>query len=198
MQRLIFFPAMFKTLMVLLGIWRPFILEFTPAGLQSWIEISLIALPHTAMLRKSSDCSQPLLLSWMACLYGWFCHQAWYYEHSHCYCLTTVNQLKTNCGVPEKYFISCNETGLQSCIWLPGWKDYKEQWFWTSLHFFSDLYTHRVRKRRTLCFSKLRCEYIFLFQYCTGRENTVLGQKKLANRCNCECIFNGRFHCASL
>lgn len=139
MQRRIFFPATFKPAMALLGIQRPFILEFIPAGLQSWIEISLIAWPHTATLRKGSDYSQPLLLSWMACLYGWFCHQAWYYEHSHCYCLTLVNQLKTNCGVPEKYFISCNETGLQSCIWLPDWRDYKEQWFWTWLHFFQGL-----------------------------------------------------------
>lgn len=89
-----------------------------------------------ARLRKSSDYSLPLLLSWMACLYGRLCHQAWCCEHSHCYCLTIVNQLKTNCAVPEKYFISCNETGLQSFIWLPDWKDYKEQWFWTSLRFF--------------------------------------------------------------
>lgn len=88
------------------------------------------------------------LLSWMACLYGRFCHQSWYYEHSHCYCLTIVNQLKTNRGVPEKYFISCNETGLQSCIWLPDWKDYKEQWFRTLRHFFSDLYAHRVRQMK--------------------------------------------------
>lgn len=114
---------------------------------------------------KSSACPGPLLLSWMACLYGWFCHQPRDYEHSHCYCLTAVNQLKTNCGVPEKYFISCNETGLQSWIWLPDWKDYKEQWFWTSLHIsLRDLNTHRVRKRRTLCLSKLTREYICPFQ----------------------------------
>lgn len=64
--------------------------------------------------------------------------------------------------------------------------------------FFSDLYTHRVRKRRTLCFSKLKCEYIFLFKYYSGRENILLGLKILANRYNYEGIFNERFHRAFL
>lgn len=170
MPRPILFSVMFKTRMVLLTILRPFILEFIPAGLQSWADTSSVVLPHIAMLRKSSDCSRAPRLSWMACLYGRFCHQSWYYEHSHCYCLTIVNQLKTNRGVPEKYFISCNETGLQSCIWLPDWKDYKEQWFWTLRHFFSDLYAHRVRQMKILCSNKLRCEYIFLLNHLPGRE----------------------------
>lgn len=57
MQRLIFPSVTFKTRMVLLGILRAFRIY------SSWADVSLLALPHTAMLRKSSDCSKAPLLS---------------------------------------------------------------------------------------------------------------------------------------
>lgn len=66
--------------------------------------------------------------------------------------------------------------------------------------FLSSLNTHRVRKRRTLCLSKLRSEYTFLFKCCTGRKNILLGlkRKKKVNSCKYEGMCDERFHCACL